>query len=262
MSVRLWVLSDLHLETESYHPPLDIPDADVCVVAGDVMNKGVHKSLHYLAAEVGRWMPVVFVAGNHEFYRASIVEARETARKANLPGVHFLDDDVAFIGGVRFVGATLWTDFELDGGKDLNMMSSHNAMNDYRAIAWRKDPWQRLYPRHLEQMHWQSRRFLDDALRMAHAGPTVVVTHHAPSPLSVHPRYQGDSLNASFASNLTEMIEHHEPELWVHGHMHDSSDYEIGGTRVLCNPKGYRTENPGFDPGLVVEVERKPGMRP
>jgi Icc-related predicted phosphoesterase len=82
----------------------------------------------------------------------------------------------------------------------------------------------------------------------------VVVTHHAPHPLSVHPRYAGSALNASFASDLSEMMELWQPELWVHGHVHDTFDYVVRNTRVVCNPRGYGTENPAFDPALVVEI--------
>ena len=255
MSVRLWVLSDLHLEFEKVPPALDVPDADVCVMAGDLLHKGGMRSLNYLAEQVARRMPVVFVAGNHEFYGASLTEGRHTMKHAELPGVHFLDDDMVVLDGVRFLGSTLWTDFCFGGGKEWNMHAAESNMNDYKAISLRKHPtWSRLRPMHTESLHWDSRRFLEDALRMEHDGPTVVVTHHAPSGRSVHPRYKGSALNAAFASDMDEFVEHHAPDLWVHGHMHDSSDYVIGETRVVSNPKGYFQENPGYDPALVIDL--------
>ena len=263
-SARLWVLSDLHNEFFDVPPALgDLPDADVCVVAGDVSNKGGQRSLDFLAQQVGRWMPVVFVAGNHEFYRGSVVEGLHLMRNAKLPNVHFLEDDVLVLDGVRFLGCTLWTDFELGGGVAWNQHAAENLMNDYKAASLRKHPtWARLRPHHTTQIHHNSRRFLSDALRMEHDGPTVVVTHHAPHPNSVHQRFEGSALNAAFASDMSGLLEMHGPEMWIHGHMHDSSDYVVGRTRVLANPKGYDGENKGYVPDLVVEVEPRRTPRP
>lgn len=263
MTARLWVLSDLHNEFFDVPPPLDVPDADVCVVAGDVSNKGGERSLAYLAEQVGRFMPVVFVAGNHEFYRGSVVEGLHYMRSARLPNVHFLEDDMVVLDGVRFLGCTLWTDFELGGSQAWNSHAAESLMNDYKAASLRKHPtWQRLQPRHTIEMHHRSRRFLEDALRMEFDGPTVVVTHHAPHPKSVHPRFEGSTLNAAFASDLTELLEADGPELWVHGHMHDPSDYRVGNTNILANPRGYHNENSRYNPTLVVEVERRQEPRP
>ena len=84
----------------------------------------------------------------------------------------------------------------------------------------------------------------------------MVVTHHAPHPGSLHPRYADDMLSAAFVSDLSSIIEAGQPALWVHGHVHTSFDYRVGATRVLCNPHGYGAENPDFEPSLVVEVAR------
>ena len=103
-------------------------------------------------------------------------------------------------------------------------------------------------------LHAQSKGILRHALHEGFDGPTVVVTHHAPHPGSVNRRWKGSSLNPAFASNLSELIELYRPALWVHGHMHDSSDYVVRDTRIVANPKGYHNENPAFDPLMVVEV--------
>jgi len=259
---KLWVLSDLHFEHEDVPPALEIPaDADVCVLPGDLLNRGGQRSLDYLAAQVAPHMPVVFVPGNHEYYGSGIAEGRHLMRSARLPGVHVLDDALCVIDGVRFVGATLWTDFLFGGSREWNAHAAQGLMNDYKAIALQKRPWKRLSPTDTERMHWASRRFIEDALRMRHDGPTVVVTHHAPHPGSIHPRYEGSGLNAAFVSDLTEMITHFEPDLWLHGHVHDGVDYHVGGTRVVANPKGYGNENPGFDPKFVIDLAA-PAPRP
>ena len=84
----------------------------------------------------------------------------------------------------------------------------------------------------------------------------VVITHHAPSKQSIEARQRESVLSAAYASNLDEFIETYQPDLWVHGHMHNSSDYKHGKTRVMCNPRGYEGYRPNslFNPSLVVEV--------
>jgi Icc-related predicted phosphoesterase len=82
----------------------------------------------------------------------------------------------------------------------------------------------------------------------------VVVTHHAVHWQSVHPRFRSDPVTAAFVSDRSALIEGYRPTLWVHGHVHNSSDYRVGATRIICNPHGYGPENPTFDGALVVEV--------
>jgi Icc-related predicted phosphoesterase len=100
--------------------------------------------------------------------------------------------------------------------------------------------------------------WLGQALATPHAGPTVVITHHAPSPRSIHPRFEESILNACFVSDLEHLLGQERVELWIHGHTHDSFDYRVNGTRVLCNPRGYArdgvNENASFNPGLTIEV--------
>jgi hypothetical protein len=100
--------------------------------------------------------------------------------------------------------------------------------------------------------------WLDQRLATPYGGPTVVVTHHAPSAKSIHPRFAGSILNAAFISDLEHLLGHERVDLWIHGHTHDSFDYCVNGTRVLCNPRGYARdgvdENASFDPGLTIEI--------
>lgn len=239
--MKLWVLSDLHDDHGGVLP--DPPDgADVAVIAGDVLND------RWLI-EMSRKLPVVFVAGNHEFYRYSFPE-RLTQLKA-LEGVQVLDNHAIQIGEVRFIGATLWTDYDRN---PLALDAAWRGMNDHRLIKWRKDPWERFAPKHAAKLHAESRKFIEGALAQPHAGPTVVVSHHAPHRLSVHPRYEGDLLNHAYYSNLEPIIEAGRPALWVHGHVHGCFDYRIFETRVLCNPRGYPGENPLFDSALVIKI--------
>ena len=201
-------------------------------------------------------MPCVYVAGNHEHYKGSIKEGLEDGHyaAAQFPNVHFLENDFVIIDGVRFIGATLWTDYRIEGHPELAMFHAHERMNDYRQIAKQRNPWQRFLPETAYRMHQQSRRFIDAALK-ADPITTVVVTHHLPHAKSIPSRFKGDLLNAAFASDLSDVIESGQPALWVHGHTHDNCDYQVGGTRVVCNPRGYEDENQSFDAKLVVRVE-------
>lgn len=252
--MKLWLFSDLHLEVADLRQPLAIPDADVCVVAGDLCRAPAN-GVHWLAKHVAHAMPCVYVAGNHEFYKESIQEGLEDGRNtaAGFPDVHFLENDSVIIDGVRFIGATLWTDYRIEGHPDLAMVYARERMNDYRLIAKQRNPWQRFVPETSFRMHQESRLFLDSALK-ADPITTVVVTHHLPHAGSIPPRFKGDLLNAAFASDLSKVIEDGRPALWVHGHTHDSCDYQVGSTRILCNPRGYDDENTAFDPTLVVRI--------
>lgn len=253
--MKLLVQSDQHFE--SY--PLDFdwapPQADVFVCAGD-LTRGCDKGVRWLAEHVSPYMDSIYVAGNHEFYRNSLVEglASGISEARTHPRVHFLENDLKVVGGVRFVGCTLWTDFALMGQQPLAASHAAHAMNDYKLAAFKKKPYERLQPRHTQGRHFQSLSFLEAALGMRFDGPTVVVTHHAPHRGSIHERFEGDLLTAAFCSDLSALIEAEQPALWIHGHMHDSFDYMVGDTRVVCNPRGYGDENRGFQRWLTIDI--------
>lgn len=258
--MRLWIFSDLHIDIGSPWTPASIPGADLAVVAGDV-GEGLVKSIAWLAATVRPHMPVAFVAGNHEFYRRCLPDELQAGRAAAMEaGIYLLENDTVRFGDVLVSGCTLWTDYELDGPATRvpAMRDARVGLNDHRLIAWsRKPEWRRFRPEEALALHLASRRFLETALRSAADATTrahVVVTHHAPAAGSVAPRFLGKPLNAAYASRLDDLIEAGRPSLWVHGHTHTPFDYRLGGTRVLCNPRGYPGENPRFQPGLVVEV--------
>ena len=258
---RFLVFSDLHLPVNRGAPALHVPeDADFVVVAGDIAAP-VGQSMAFLEAEVAaQGKPVVFVAGNHEHYgqdfNASM--ASGVAARAKYPGVQWLENEAVVLGGVRFLGATLWTDYYLYHNSETAMAVARRDLNDHAAIS-SKHRWAergRFSPNEALLLHRESRAWLETALANPFDGKTVVVTHHAPHPLSVAPVYAGDSLTPAFVSDLSTLIEQYQPDLWVHGHTHASFDYVVPGTktRVVCNPRGYGDENPEFDVGKVVEI--------
>ena len=250
--MRFWILSDLHLEHAPLTKPLAPPEADVCIVAGDLC-RGIDKGVRWLAEHIAPSMPCIYVAGNHEFYKGSIKEGLEAGRAAakECPNVYFLENDVVTLRGVRFLGATLWTDYRIEGNPESAMDHARRRMNDYRQISWQRNPWKRFLPIHAYRFHHESRAFLERELA-ANPAPTVVVTHHLPHPRSLPARFQGDLLNAAYASDLSDVIEAGAPALWVHGHTHDSCDYVTHLTRVVSNPRGYGDENSAFDTQLLV----------
>lgn len=254
--MRIQVFSDLHADVRQTKP-IDVkPDIDAVVVAGDIC-EGTELAFQKLRTIVPMQIPIVMTAGNHEFYGRCWHEEVATARaQAPLYGVHFLENDTVTLGDVRFIGCSLWTDYCLFGAENfpVAMHAAATGLNDHRRITWSKEPWQRFRPQEALRLHRHSRAFIEAALAEPFNGTTVVVTHHAPHPGSVHPRFAKDALSAAFASDLTATIQAGRPEMWVHGHVHDTFDYKVGPTRIVCNPHGYGHENPTFNPALVVEV--------
>lgn len=256
--MKLQIFSDLHVDVMPTRP-IEVSSAiDAVAVAGDVC-EGAEAGFVRLRRIVPMQVPIVMVLGNHEYYRHCLPDELAAARSAAAGfGIHLLEDEAIVIDSVRFIGATLWTDYALFGANNAgrSMRSALHGLNDHRRITWSKEPWRRFRPQEALLLHRRSRSFIEMALAQPFAGMTAVITHHAPHPGSLHPRYANDLLSAAFISDLTPAIEAGKPDLWIHGHVHSSFDYRIGGTRIVCNPHGYGGENAAFDPSLVVEVGR------
>ncbi len=214
----------------------------------DVGMRGMEMAKRWSSAR-----PVVYVAGNHEYYGEAIPrhteKLAEAARESN---VFFLENRSAEMEGVRFLGCTLWTDFDLFGARAIAMAAAQAVMNDFRKVRVSPE-FRRLHPRDLEVLHATSLRWLVARLDEPFAGPTVVVTHHAPSLRSCSPERRDDPVTAAFASDLEWLLDG-RAALWLHGHTHYNCDYSVGATRVVANQRGYPGEETGFDPSLLVEV--------
>jgi len=261
--MKLNILSDLHLGFGAMEWPVN--DADAIVLAGDISRP----------REAAQWAmrfdkPVLYVPGNHEFYGSSIEGALdELKRLCEGTKVHVLDNSEAVIDGVRFLGTTLWTDFELSDDATQRAAAKDEArrlLRDFSRIRVREASTDLFTPEDSVALFRQHAAWLDARLASVHAGPTVVITHHAPSTRSIHPRFADSPLNAGFVSDLEHLLGAHRAALWIHGHTHDSFDYLVDGTRVVCNPRGYVragvNENPLFDPHFIVEVEGRAAAAP
>lgn len=249
-TIRLQILSDLHLSMQG----LEVPDvqADICILAGDVARP---EAAMNWASKIS--CPVIYVPGNHEFYGSSIANVHtQLANFAQQFGIHLLNQKSIEIQGVRFLGTTLWTDFNLFGPElqQMAMTKCAQFMRDFKVI---KNPDGSIFsPEDSINLFRQQYDWLDTKLDDEFDGPTVVITHHAPSMRSVHPRFAESVISAGFVSDCLGLLG--RSNLWIHGHTHDSFDYTMYGTRVICNPRGYCkdgvNENPGFDPGFCVDI--------
>src|SRR6266545_138222 len=236
-TMRLHVLCDLHLEFGTATIPAT--DADVVVLAGDI----------HLGREGRRWartqfpdQPVVYVLGNHEFYRHSLPELTESLkRETDGSQIHLLENSVVEINGYTFLGCTLWTDFQLSPDPEAAMQAAEGIMSDYSIIRFGPED-RVLRARDTARLHAESVGWLRDALAKCDRSRTIVVTHHAPSPRSEAPYHANSPLKAAFASDLDALVKHSGIPLWIHGHTHYNVDYVIGPTRVLTNQRGYPDE--------------------
>ncbi|WP_296592134.1 metallophosphoesterase [Methylophaga sp.] len=237
--MKFQLFSDLHLEMgDSFIPPDS--DADVIILAGDI-NTGL-KGLEYAEKLIKQFnKDVIYVPGNHEFYRYDIMILREEMQlfaKAH-PKLHLLDNNMVTIHGVRFIGSTLWTDYALDGSRDKQKTMDFIGfyLNDHRLI---KNGDQRFTPQDALALHIEAKSFLQLKLSEPFEGKTVVVTHHAPSLFCHHPDFEMDEMAAAFISDCDDLLKY--ADVWCFGHTHANVDMDINGCRVLSNQKGYFRE--------------------
>lgn len=262
--MRIQLASDLHLELLASAWPQErlvaaAPGADVLVLAGDI-DRGLRAIERF-----ARWpVPVLYLAGNHEYYDNQWEALRADLRRAaEGTAVRFLDNEGVTLDGVRFLGSTLWTDYRQAGvAPSEATAAAEDFLLDHRRIMTRTGAFSAAQA--LED-HARSRAWLARELAADRTTPTVVITHHGPHPASIHPRFAGSPINGAFVSDLTELVE--QADLWLHGHVHDSFDYRVGRCRVVTNPRGYalnrklvasvddlQFENPGFVGGLVIDL--------
>jgi len=242
--VRIQYFSDIHLE----FGPLEITptDADVIVAAGDI---GIgRQGLDWL--KLFR-KPVIYVAGNHEFYgQEHFSTVTNLTSGAGGSNVQFMEKRSWEYEDVRFLGCTLWSDL---GGNDNDQLQELvSIVNDFRKIRYRADL---LNPESYIRLHQESRRWLFAELAKPFPGKTVVVTHHAPTPWSWRDN-PSQLKRYAYCNDLREVLHSFEIAAWFHGHTHAVSDYRCSGTRILCNPRGYFPNQlvSEFDPGKVLEI--------
>jgi predicted phosphodiesterase len=253
--MKLQILSDLHLEMVKPFYSWRIPEtaAEIVVLAGDI-GVGV-MGVKWAVREAERLQKcAVYVPGNHEYYgeRLNVLEQMRTVARGSRVSV--LDLDEVMLEGVRFLGATLWTDYLAFGREHRPdaMDKAARFLNDHRLINGPDG----FTPGDALERHERGRAWLEAKLATKWEGPTVVVTHHAPSLLGTDARFRNDYLTGAFVSDLEEIIEKYSPTTWIHGHTHHCVQYVVGKTRLVANQMGYPHEpaTGQFDPGLVVDI--------
>lgn len=244
--MKINYLSDLHIEFGHLMHELE---GEVLVLAGDI---DVRCSVAWINEAAKYFEHVVYVLGNHEYYNRRIDKVERILRETLASNVHLLQNESVEINGVTFHGSTLWTDF--DKGNIMAVMEAKLHMCDFKNIKYKNSTgdYHKFQPKNAMYEHLIAKQYLTDNVSEG----DVVVTHMAPTWNSIHERFRGQKLNGAFASDLSELILDTKPVLWFHGHTHDSFDYMVGDTRVLCNPRGYVGEelNPDFDLEASVEV--------
>ena len=278
MSIGVWIMSDLHNEflygAQAATDPAWFPTpdgADVLVIAGDynLADRTITNARKQFPE-----IPVVLIAGNHEFYKSrsgqlGCVKQMRAAAKADREQsgrqTFFLENEVVELSirgdGLRIIGATLWTDLEIMGDPVGCASFAATAMNDYAYIRSNTPPFYDFAtPNDTRSWHFKSRNFIGDELRKPFDGRTVVMTHHLPCGRSIASQYKSDPLTACYASNCVDLL-YLGADLWIHGHQHVSVDYMFNRTRVIANPRGYpgnfglkTPENEQFNPALVIKV--------
>ena len=272
------VNSDLHCEFWTYNkfekqldaviPPMEEDKQSILVLAGDVglfykYDSTIKPALSLLAK---RFKHVLYVFGNHEFYNSCLLgQNKDILSHRSVPkNVHLLDDDYFILDDVLFIGATLWTSF--NNRNPLSMYNGESKMNDFRCI--KKSISDTPYGRSINISAEDTVDYFDKSLSFIKSALTmdqfrnmgkVVITHHSPSLQSIHERYRGDLLNDAFSTDLSGFIIDYAPDVWIHGHTHDSYDYIIGKTNIICNPFGYHAVdvNKGYNSRLLIDLELK-----
>ncbi|SFM41220.1 metallophosphoesterase [Methylobacterium pseudosasicola] len=273
----VWILSDLHVDACPWTPPPG-PRVDLAIVAGDVADGLTRRAIPWLAEHVvPRAREIVYVPGNHDWWRTRMPdELRQAQDDAAAARIRLLDcGQCVHFDGVEVIGATLWTDYAVAGpdhrAHALRVAGDRQGgMRDHRLVQTRDRlgtpaPFR---PLAAAALHVEHRGRIERCLAQPWDGPRIVVTHHAPHPRSLLHGEVREVIDAAYASDLTAMMEGPgAPDLWIHGHVHASRDYQVGRTRVIANPRGHDTshrrrngdwivelENPRFAPAYVLEI--------
>ncbi|WP_443943940.1 metallophosphoesterase [Pedobacter sp. AW1-32] len=248
--MRIQIISDLHQEFGITN--LNFENADLIILAGDVNlgTTGIKWIKDYIADK-----PVIYVLGNHEYYKGTYPKTLHKIISASRnSNVIVLENSRFNFGGVRFHGATMWTDFSLFGNPIQYGMICQDKMNDYRKI--RRDPsYSKLRTIDTYKIHQISKLWLQESLAESTGYHNIVITHHAPSIKSVPDVYKTDPVTSAYASNLEEIIYKYKPQYWIHGHIHTPCRYNLGETEIICNPHGYINEKyNGYNKNLIIEI--------
>lgn len=259
---KIGVLSDLHLEGSNIDT-LHNPGWDILVIPGD-LSADLSMLDRFFSYKAPTDIPIIYVLGNHEYegrrFNTVVDQYREILKPYE--HVHLLDNESVIIDNIKFIGSTLWSDFELRGLEQKQQSMDWAKFNvvDFSYIFKPNengDGYHNISPEEMVQESKKAQKFIEFELKNnSFEGEKFVVTHFAPHPKSVNPNYTKVDV-AYWVNNLEHLMGF--SQYWVHGHTHTSYDYEVEGTRVICNPRGFAktfdvNQNYKFNRELILPV--------
>lgn len=255
--MRIKVVSDLHLEFSLINIK-NTQNYDVLILSGDIVLGEYIDTFKQFFDQVSSEFPlVIYVMGNHEFYRGdwnnTIVTIREFI--SQYPNIRFLENESFVYNNVGFIGCTLWTNIT----SDFERQEIDARMNDYHLV---RDEACLINPSYSIKRHKDSVHYIENTLEdftIQGIEKIVVVTHHAPSSQSIPVGFKNNEVDSAYYTNLEYlMTAYSNIALWTHGHVHHAHDYKIDSTRVVCNPRGYHAESKHeqtfFNENILIEI--------
>jgi predicted phosphohydrolase len=248
--MKIKLISDIHLECCDYIIPYS--GEDILIIAGDVSPflKRTFALINEYRTIANSWVQIILVAGNHDYYTRPLDDTDAILEHNHIPKLIYLQNKSVVIQGIRFFGATMWTDIAENEEEVYTGIADFEYIPDLTIDEFRR-------------RHSYSREALRKTLNTS-SEPVVVITHHLPTIKSVDPKYANSPDGSSFVStDLEELVHHEKTILWCHGHTHTNHDYMDENTRILCNPRGNvkmwkhhikKRENPNFDENFVFEL--------
>jgi Icc-related predicted phosphoesterase len=276
--MKINLVSDMHINFQD----IELPGGDVLIMAGDIMEAGhlrladnakknvflADRYRRFFREEMPKYKDVIYIAGNHEHYNNSYDDTHDRIKQELPENVHFLEAETVKIGDVHFFGGTFWTD--CNKGDPMTIHTLKHGMADFKVIKFKDSVevqtgygnsyWTGQFtPQYAKGVFHQTVEKLKQFVEAHPDEKIVVISHHAPSELSVDPYYKNQyHMNGGYFSNLSDFIlDHPNIKVWCHGHMHNFTDYMIGDTRVIANPRGYKGYEAiadTFDPNFNFEV--------
>lgn len=259
--MKIKILSDLHLEIndkQPFHPG----SGDVLILAGDILTAKHLNADGKLGEQYRQFLKdcsenfnqVLYVAGNHEHYSYHVNSTHKDIRKHLPKNIYLMENNKFVLNDWIFIGMSFWTDFNNRNASDMFVVKQ--MINDYRYI--RTGPnYRKLLPEDVLELHLNSRKYLEEQLRVHKNDNVFVITHHAPSVKSIHDRFKGNVSNAAYYTEMSDLIlNNSQIKYWISGHTHHCTDYMIGNCRCICNARGYYLyeEANGFNADLEIEV--------
>lgn len=264
--MKIQILSDIHIDLNPNFKIELNPDAEILIVAGDISNKinttvEVIETLAHRCINESKICKILYVPGNHDFYRSIYQDQIEDLKKA-FEGhmiIQFMCNGTYDYNGIHFVGTPLWTDLQYCTNKMLGMynkMMFKNGMNDARMIKYRlfNGEVAKISPDSAIYEFRKNIKFIMDEVK--NHDKNIIITHHAPSPRSIDEKFADSDLNCCFCSECDDYIMQNSNKIayWIHGHMHSFCDYKIGDAGIICNPIGYENEESHYQQQYVIEV--------